>query len=784
MSTSVVHCTKSNYDVYIGRGKCPKTGLCSIWGNPFRIGQDGSREDVLRKYEAWIKTQPHLLAQLPELKDKILGCWCSPNKCHGDILIKLLNQNLKQKPTSKYRFPCGCEFDIVGYDEHNKPYISFDPSVEVNLECERTWNLIGAGNTLGCFQLESQLGQSLASKLKPRNIEHLAALLAIIRPSCLEAMRDKKSVTMHYIDRKNKQEEVTYFHPSLEPILSKTYGEMCYQEQAMRIAKDIAGFTLQESDSLRSALGKKLPEKMAKLEVKFINGCKNQEIVTEEEAKQLFEWIKKGQRYSFNKCVGWETEVEKENGELELICDVGIGDRIKSPFGITTVKNVYNNGEKDVYYLQFEKYPPISTTGASLFCTLDHKILCEDGNQYTPLDILAKNIRIQTSQGLKTLYNISYHGKMETWDLEVDNSQHVYYGNGVAISNSHAVSYAYNTYLSAYTKAHFPRAFFVSYLYYAREKQKPFEEIHNLVQNARLMSINVSGPNFCHQNKHFSLINNDIYFGMCDIKGVGEAAYNKMRSQIDDTVKKINKSHQNWSWIDFLVFFSQNISSTAITAIINSGALSYMPFSRTKMIYEYNIYSQLTTKERIWIEQYLSSKDTTKINLSDILLKITTTPTGRQYACSNAKRKEVIHSLLKTLMTPSYSLEDSPAWIASVEEHLLGIPLTCTSIDACDTSSANCTCDDILKDKSPGIIILPAKIDRVNEIVVKNGKSKGEKMAFLKVSDNSGSIDSVVIFPSVWKDVKKIAFLGNNVLISGERDKQKNSLFVKQMWQL
>lgn len=82
--SSVVHCKKAAYDIYIGRpGK---------WGNPFVIGRDGTREEVIAKYESWILRHPDLLASLPELKGKILGCWCAPHPCHGDILIKLANK--------------------------------------------------------------------------------------------------------------------------------------------------------------------------------------------------------------------------------------------------------------------------------------------------------------------------------------------------------------------------------------------------------------------------------------------------------------------------------------------------------------------------------------------------------------------------------------------------------------------------------------------------------------------------------------------------------------------
>lgn len=87
--TKVVHCMKEDYDVYIGRGRCPKTGKVGIWGNPFTIGKDGNRNQVIEKYRQWIKTQPELLALIHTLKGKILGCWCSPQLCHGHVLAAM-----------------------------------------------------------------------------------------------------------------------------------------------------------------------------------------------------------------------------------------------------------------------------------------------------------------------------------------------------------------------------------------------------------------------------------------------------------------------------------------------------------------------------------------------------------------------------------------------------------------------------------------------------------------------------------------------------------------------
>jgi DNA polymerase-3 subunit alpha len=199
-----------------------------------------------------------------------------------------------------FTYACGCKFPIDESDGITK--IDFQPTIEnINLDCQRTWDLISNGNTKGVFQLESRLGKQTAKRLKPENIEQLSALIAIVRPGCLEAVRDGKSVTNHYIDRKNGEESVSYFHPALEPILNSTFGELVYQEQAMEIAKVIGGFDLQEADNLRKAIGKKKPEEMAKLKKKFIKGATKLKIVTKEEAEEIFGWIEKSQRYSFNK---------------------------------------------------------------------------------------------------------------------------------------------------------------------------------------------------------------------------------------------------------------------------------------------------------------------------------------------------------------------------------------------------------------------------------------------------------------------------------------------------
>ena len=94
--TRVVNIKKYNGDyVYIGRG--------SKWGNPYLIGKDGTRDEVIIKYEQYIRGKPELLADLPKLVGETLGCYCHPKKCHGDILVKLLREIGEVKNDTKIR---------------------------------------------------------------------------------------------------------------------------------------------------------------------------------------------------------------------------------------------------------------------------------------------------------------------------------------------------------------------------------------------------------------------------------------------------------------------------------------------------------------------------------------------------------------------------------------------------------------------------------------------------------------------------------------------------------
>ena len=527
---------------------------------------------------------------------------------------------------------CKCKFHL-----NNENTIDLDIDIEnMDLNCPKTWRMISDGNTKGCFQLESRLGQSMAKKLKPENIEQLSALISIMRPGCLEAYRDGKSVSNHYIDKKNKNEAVDFFHPALEPILSTTYGEMVYQEQAMQICQKIANFDLTEADQLRKAIGKKKPEEMVKIKKLFLHKSEASNIISKAESEELFGWIEKSQRYSFNK--------------------------------------------------------------------------------------------------------------------------------------SHAVSYAYNAYLSAYTKAHFPVEFFASYLKFAKDKIDPLKEIQELISNANEMGVTVRLPSILNPSKEFFIdtTDNSIWFGLTNIKGLGDSVYEKLNQLLQQySIGTMNFTH-------VYCYILRHINSTACKGLISAGAISNATISRTKMLFYYEILNNLTNREVDVLAKVCENHPIDRalqILVNSNVIKIT------------AKRKQTIVSLINTINHPPYNLEDSPEWLANNEKFYLGASITCHKIDGCDIYSANVECKDLAQGTNTKVPILGAEISEINVIRTKRGVNPGQEMAFIKVTDSTGSSD-LVVFPEEYSQYKDLLMDGNTLLIKLDRSKDKETFIIKKCWQV
>ncbi|UCD55813.1 MAG: DNA polymerase III subunit alpha [Candidatus Omnitrophota bacterium] len=191
---------------------------------------------------------------------------------------------------------------------------------KIPLDDKKTFELLIRAESIGIFQLESSGMRDLLKKLKPEKFEEIIAILALFRPGPMgSGMLDD------FIRRKHKRSKIKYDHPLLESILRETYGIIVFQEQIMRIASDLAGFSLAEADNLRRAISKKTPEIMAEARHGFVNGALKRGI-NKETADKIFNQIEYFAGYGFNKShssayamISYRTAYLKANFPVEFM---------------------------------------------------------------------------------------------------------------------------------------------------------------------------------------------------------------------------------------------------------------------------------------------------------------------------------------------------------------------------------------------------------------------------------------------------------------------------------
>lgn len=187
---------------------------------------------------------------------------------------------------------------------------------------KRTFKLLADGHTFGVFQMGSSGMTRYLMELKPKTIFDIMAMIALYRPGPMQFIPD-------YIRRAHNPRLVTYMDASLERILKRTYGILVYQDDLLTIAHDLAGYTWEEVDKFRKAVGKKIPEEMAKQKAKFIKGCMVTSGWSESKANEIWAWIEPFAAYGFNKShsasysvVSYQTAYMKANYTVEFMAAV------------------------------------------------------------------------------------------------------------------------------------------------------------------------------------------------------------------------------------------------------------------------------------------------------------------------------------------------------------------------------------------------------------------------------------------------------------------------------
>jgi len=217
--------------------------------------------------------------------------------------LGLRNLTVMKAASDEIRRTVNPEFDIATIPDDDK----------------KTYDLISRGETLGMFQLESDGMKRICVEMKPTTLEDVVALVALYRPGPMEWIPD-------YIAGKHGRKTPSYIHPKLEPILAETYGIACYQEQVLRIARDLAGFSMGQADELRKVVGKKQKDKIPLYKQKFVDGC-GANGISSDVAERVFSFIEPFAGYGFNKAhavaYGWisyQTAYLKANYPLQYFC--------------------------------------------------------------------------------------------------------------------------------------------------------------------------------------------------------------------------------------------------------------------------------------------------------------------------------------------------------------------------------------------------------------------------------------------------------------------------------
>jgi DNA polymerase-3 subunit alpha len=186
------------------------------------------------------------------------------------------------------------------------------------LDDQATYDMLGRGDTVGVFQLESGGMRRNIIEVKPQNVREIAAMVALYRPGPMEHIPT-------FVDCKFKRKPIVYPHHLMEPILSETYGVIVYQDQVLKLVQALAGFSLGKADILRRAMGKKDKEAMDSMKVEFLAGAKEREVPVEA-AEKVWELLLPFAGYAFNKAhavcyalIAYQTAYLKANYPVEYM---------------------------------------------------------------------------------------------------------------------------------------------------------------------------------------------------------------------------------------------------------------------------------------------------------------------------------------------------------------------------------------------------------------------------------------------------------------------------------
>lgn len=465
-------------------------------------------------------------------------------------------------------------------------YIGKDMNLDdIPMDDKQAYDMYSNGNLDGVFQMESPGMRKVAKELHVSCFDDVAALVALYRPGPLDS-----GMMQQYIDGKNGA-SVDYLCDAYKEITKNTFGVIVYQEQCMKLAMKMAGYSLDEADMLRKVIGRKEMTKIDAAVKEFISRCMEHGY-SEQIAEKVGMQIKAAGRYLFNKCLSGREYVITHTGaktrrsirELyRFFHDDKYNKHQLDPWGVHGIKacsmnndgkivenyivDVRESGVMPVFILETE-------SGKRVKCTLNHKIPTPHGTKL--LVELSAGGSVYVSDVLDThiekIASITYECDEMCYDVEMDNPYHNFVtGNGIVVCNSHSVAYGRLSYKTAYLKAHYPTQFMCALLNTKNDNQ---EKVIPYLANCKEMGIKILPPDFSKGNKEWQIEADAVRVGLTYIKGVGK----ELTLSVQEETNCDYSSLTDWNSI------VEHNNSDVVKGLIQAGALDFLGKSRGWMM--------------------------------------------------------------------------------------------------------------------------------------------------------------------------------------------------------
>lgn len=455
---------------------------------------------------------------------------------------------------------------------------------DIPMDDEKAYAMYSNGNLDGVFQMESPGMRKVAKELHVSCFDDVAALVALYRPGPIDS-----GMMQQYIDGKNGA-AVDYLCDAYKEVTKNTFGVIVYQEQCMKLAMKMAGYSLGEADMLRKVIGRKEMTKIDAAVNEFITRCMEHGY-SHEVAEKVGMQIKAAGRYLFNKCLSGRECVVTHTGartrryirELyRFFHDDRYNKRQLDPWNVNGVKacSMDNDGKIVENYIVDVResgvmpvFILVTESGKQVRCTLNHKIPTPDGTKL--LVELSVGDSVYVSDVLNThiekVSAISYECDEMCYDVEMDDPYHNFVtSNGIVVCNSHSVAYGRLSYKTAYLKAHYPVQFMCALLN-TKEKQ---EDILPYVANCKAMGIRILPPSLFEGNREWEIVDdNSIRVGLTYIKGVG-------KKLVTERCNTFNDREMLTTWKDIVAYNSSDV----VKSLISAGALDFLKKSRGWMM--------------------------------------------------------------------------------------------------------------------------------------------------------------------------------------------------------